>query len=151
MMLKQQMIEQLHTLKLTGMLDALEQQRTQPATHDIAFEERLALLRYYTGRTAGWPVCSRLPSYGFIPVWKISTIVIHAAWKSLKWPHWPAVIGYINHSTCALPVPPAAAKPGWPVPWVIRPAAKDCRYAICACPISLSSCASPMVMALTLG
>lgn len=44
MMLKQPMIEQLHTLKLTGMLDALEQQRAQPATHDLAFEERLALL-----------------------------------------------------------------------------------------------------------
>ena len=30
-MLKQQTREQLQTLKLTGMLDALEQQRTQPA------------------------------------------------------------------------------------------------------------------------
>ena len=43
-MLKQHTREQLQTLKLTGMLDALEQQRTQPATHDLAFEERLALL-----------------------------------------------------------------------------------------------------------
>lgn len=44
MMLNQQTIEQLHTLKLTGMLNALEQQRTQPETHDLAFEQRLALL-----------------------------------------------------------------------------------------------------------
>lgn len=43
-MLNQQTIEQLRTLKLTGMLDALEQQRAQPETHDLAFEERLALL-----------------------------------------------------------------------------------------------------------
>ncbi|MEH6473864.1 MAG: IS21-like element helper ATPase IstB [Halopseudomonas sp.] len=43
-MLNQQMIEQLHTLKLTGMLDALEQQYAQPATHDLSFDERLALL-----------------------------------------------------------------------------------------------------------
>lgn len=43
-MLKQHTREQLHTLKLAGMLDALEQQQVQPATHDLAFEERFALL-----------------------------------------------------------------------------------------------------------
>lgn len=43
-MLNQPMIEQLHALKLTGMLNALEQQQAQPETHDLAFEERLALL-----------------------------------------------------------------------------------------------------------
>ena len=43
-MLKQHTREQLHALKLTGMLDALEQQQGQPATHDLAFDERYALL-----------------------------------------------------------------------------------------------------------
>jgi len=43
-MLNQHTREQLHALKLTGMLDALEQQQAQPQTHDLAFEERLALL-----------------------------------------------------------------------------------------------------------
>jgi DNA replication protein DnaC len=43
-MLKHPTREQLQALKLTGMLDALEQQQAQPATHDLAFEERLALL-----------------------------------------------------------------------------------------------------------
>jgi DNA replication protein DnaC len=43
-MLKQHTREQLHTLKLTGMLDALDQQQAQPDTHDLAFEERFALL-----------------------------------------------------------------------------------------------------------
>ena len=43
-MLKQLTREQLHTLKLTGMLDALEQQQVQPDTHDLAFEDRFALL-----------------------------------------------------------------------------------------------------------
>jgi len=34
-----------HTLKLIGMADALEQQLTQPATHeDLSFDERIALL-----------------------------------------------------------------------------------------------------------
>lgn len=43
-MLKQHTREQLHALKLAGMLDALEQQQAQPVTHDLAFEERFALL-----------------------------------------------------------------------------------------------------------
>lgn len=43
-MLIQQTKNQLRTLRLTGMLDALEQQLTQPASHDLAFEQRLALL-----------------------------------------------------------------------------------------------------------
>jgi DNA replication protein DnaC len=33
-----------NTLKLTGMLDALDQQQAQPDTHDLAFEDRFALL-----------------------------------------------------------------------------------------------------------
>jgi DNA replication protein DnaC len=43
-MLHQHTMEQLRTLKLTGMLDALEQQLSQPQTHDLSFDERLALL-----------------------------------------------------------------------------------------------------------
>lgn len=43
-MLKQHTRGQLQALKLTGMLDALDQQHNQPATHDLAFEERFALL-----------------------------------------------------------------------------------------------------------
>ena len=43
-MLNQHTREQLHALKLNGMLEALEQQKAQPQTHDLAFEERLALL-----------------------------------------------------------------------------------------------------------
>jgi DNA replication protein DnaC len=43
-MLKQHTRQQLHALKLTGILDALEQQQTQPETHDLAFDDRFALL-----------------------------------------------------------------------------------------------------------
>ena len=43
-MLTQNTLDTLRQLKLTGMCDALEQQRAQPDTHDLAFEERLALL-----------------------------------------------------------------------------------------------------------
>lgn len=43
-MLTQQTLDKLHILRLTGMLDAFEQQLAEPATHELAFEERLALL-----------------------------------------------------------------------------------------------------------
>ena len=44
MMLTQHTLQKLHTLKLIGMLDAFEQQQSQPETHDLSFEERLGLL-----------------------------------------------------------------------------------------------------------
>ena len=44
-MFNNQTLQTLRSLKLTGMADGLEQQLTQPATHDeLGFEERLALL-----------------------------------------------------------------------------------------------------------
>ena len=44
-MQNQQTLQQLRTLKLTGMAHALEQQQAQPATHEeLSFEERLGLL-----------------------------------------------------------------------------------------------------------
>jgi DNA replication protein DnaC len=43
-MLNQQTRDQLVVLKLTGMCEAFEQQLQQPDTHDLAFEERFALL-----------------------------------------------------------------------------------------------------------
>ena len=43
-MLNNQTIEVLRRLKLFGMAQGYEQQMEQPATHDLAFDERLALL-----------------------------------------------------------------------------------------------------------
>jgi len=44
-MLHHQTIQSLRRLKLNGMADGLEQQLTQPGTHEeLGFEERLALL-----------------------------------------------------------------------------------------------------------
>jgi len=43
-MLLQQTIDRLHELRLTGMAQALEEQRGQPDLHDLTFEDRLALL-----------------------------------------------------------------------------------------------------------
>jgi DNA replication protein DnaC len=43
-MLLQQTIERLHELRLLGMAAALEEQAGMPQTHDLSFEDRLALL-----------------------------------------------------------------------------------------------------------
>ncbi len=43
-MLTQPLLHQLHELRLRGMAAALEQQLTSPATGDLTFDERLALL-----------------------------------------------------------------------------------------------------------
>lgn len=43
-MLIEQTKEKLYALKLIGMLEAFDQQRSQPETHDLSFEERLGLL-----------------------------------------------------------------------------------------------------------
>lgn len=43
-MLNQQTLDKLHTLRLTGMADALELHLQQPQAEELAFEERLALL-----------------------------------------------------------------------------------------------------------
>jgi len=43
-MLQQPTLEKLRALGLTGMAEAFEQQLAQPRTHDLSFDERLALL-----------------------------------------------------------------------------------------------------------
>ena len=43
-MLNQQTTERLRALRLIGMLEAWTQQREQPQTHDLSFDERFALL-----------------------------------------------------------------------------------------------------------
>lgn len=43
-MLRNQTVEALHRLKLSGMAASYRQQLEQPATHDLSFDERLALL-----------------------------------------------------------------------------------------------------------
>lgn len=43
-MLVEQTIEKLYDMKLNGMADAFKEQRQQPSSHDLPFEERFALL-----------------------------------------------------------------------------------------------------------
>ena len=43
-MLLEQTRNQLRSLKLTGFLEALDQQMEQPHTHELAFEQRLGFL-----------------------------------------------------------------------------------------------------------
>ena len=80
-MLHQHTLDKLHQLRLTGMAAAFEQQLAQPASQELSFEERFALLldqEILTGTTAGSRACSRPPSYASVPVWRISTTAIRA-------------------------------------------------------------------------
>ncbi|MBT3198080.1 MAG: ATP-binding protein, partial [Gammaproteobacteria bacterium] len=43
-MTNQQTLEQLYSMKLSGIAQALEQQYEQPQTHELSFDERLSLL-----------------------------------------------------------------------------------------------------------
>ena len=43
-MLPEQTMEKLYAMKLNGMADAWEEQRQQPHSNDLSFDERLALL-----------------------------------------------------------------------------------------------------------
>ena len=40
----QQTLEQLKALKLTGFIEAWQEQQSQPTFHNLSFDERLALL-----------------------------------------------------------------------------------------------------------
>ena len=50
-----QLLQQLRSLRVPGMVEALEQQLEQPATHnDLSFEQRLNLLIVSVGLTTPW-------------------------------------------------------------------------------------------------
>jgi DNA replication protein DnaC len=57
MMLTQHTLTRLHGLKLDGMARAFEEQITQPASHDLSFEERVGLL---VDREVAWRDTRRL-------------------------------------------------------------------------------------------
>ncbi len=99
-MLTQNTLDTLRQLKLTGMCDALEQQRAQPDTHDLAFEERLALLidrevlHRENRRLERLLKAARLR----VPAsaWKTSITAIHGGWSAPAWRASPAVTGSAN-------------------------------------------------------
>ena len=75
-MLTHNTLDTLRHLKLTGMGDALEQQRAQPETHDLAFEERLALLIGLSCGAAGFALQGLAPDGR----WFLSAIPLMALW-----------------------------------------------------------------------
>ena len=98
-MLTQNTLDTLRQLKLTGMCDALEQQRAQPDTHDLAFEERLALLidrevlHRENRRLERLLKAARLR----VPACVEDMITaIHGGWNAPAWRAWPAVTGSAN-------------------------------------------------------
>ena len=87
-MLTQTTLNTLRQLKLTGMCDALEQQRAQPETHDLAFEERLALL---VDREVLHRENRRLDR-----LLKAARLRTRAVWSARAWRAWLAVTGSGN-------------------------------------------------------
>ena len=80
----------------TRLEKAWEQQREQPQTHDLSFDERLALLverevlHRENRRLARLP---RPPGSVSTPVSRTSTTVIPGGWKNPAWRRWRVVIG----------------------------------------------------------
>ena len=144
-MLNQQTTDQLRALKLTGMLEAWEQQREQPQTHDLSFDERLALL---VEREVLHRENRRLAR-----LLKAAKLRVNACVEDIDYRHprdWTKArmaalaraTGSARRTTCASPAPPAAARPGSPARWATSPPGPgSVRY--CACPPCSSSCASP--------
>jgi DNA replication protein DnaC len=153
-MLTQNTLDTLRRLKLIGMSDALERQRAQPDTHDLAFEDRLALrvdhevLHRENRRLARLlktarlrvPACVEDIDYRHPRGLERSRM---AALASSDWIRQALNLCLIG--------PLAAARPGWRARWAIKPVVRACPCAICACRVYSSSCASPTATALTRG
>ena len=87
-MLNQQTTDQLRALKLTGMLEAWEQQREQPQTHDLSFDERLALLverEVLHRENRRLARLLKAANCGSMPVSRTSTTAIPGDWRRPAW------------------------------------------------------------------
>ena len=136
-MLTQNTLDALRQLKLTGMCDALEQQRAQPDTHDLAFEERLALL---IDREVLHRENRRLER-----LLKAARLRVSACVEDIDYRH-PRGLERSRMAGLGLPV---AARPGWRAPWATRPAGRGSQSVTCGYRACSNSCASPTAMAVT--
>ena len=76
----QQTLDQLHDLKLTGFIEAWQEQQTQPTYHDLSFDERLALLverEHLRLISNDLPDASNRQSYSLGRLWLRSIITFH--------------------------------------------------------------------------
>ena len=113
-MLTQQTLDKLDTLRLSGMREAFEQQLAQPATHELAFEERLALLldreilARDNRRLTRLLKAARLRLPGACS--RISTTASPAACNARRWHSSPPASGSTTNTTCCLTGPTGTGK-----------------------------------------
>ena len=152
-MLNQYTLEKLHTLKLTGMASAFEQQLAQPAAQQLSFEERFALL-------LDQEILSR-DNRRLARLLKAARLRLNACVEDIDYRH-PRGIDRSFLSTLAscqwvqrhhnLGVTgPVVARPGWPVRSAIRPVDRAYRCATSAYRVYSRRCASPTATAATRG
>jgi len=96
-MLNNQTLQTLHSLRLTGMAEGLEQQQAQPSTHEeLGFDERLALLvdreATYRSNNKVTPNCK--------PTRRTSIIAIHAGYRKASSPTCSAATGSTSTTMC---------------------------------------------------
>ena len=96
-MLNEHTLDQLSSLRLDGMVRAVEEQATSTAADALGFDERLTLLvqREIAWRDDGeWLGCSRRPSSRSAqPASRTSTGAPVARWTAASSPRWPAATG----------------------------------------------------------
>lgn len=137
LMLIEQTRDRLRTLKLTGMLDALERQIEQPDTHDLSFEQRLGLLveheslhrenrrlaRLLTVAKLRVPACIEDIDYTHPRGLDKSKL---ASLAQLAWIRSGMNLCVTGSTGCGWAPP---ARPGSPARSATRPAGSDCRPA----------------------
>lgn len=134
-MLDQQTLNQLRQLRLGGMVDALQQQREQPNTHDLSFEERFAFL---VQREVLHRENRRLARLLRDAKLRLSACVEDIDYRHPRGLDRPkmaslAQLGWLREAqNLCLTGPTGCGKLGLPVPWVIRPVARAIPFAISA-------------------
>ena len=103
-MLNEHTLNQLRSLRLDGMVRAIEDQATSTAATALGFEERLTLL---VQREVAWRDdrrVARLLKAAKLkvaqPAWRTSTGAPVARWTARWSPRWPAATGCATGRTC---------------------------------------------------
>ena len=103
-MLNEQTLNQLRSLRLGGMVRAIEEQATSTAAAGLSFDERLMLL---VQREIAWRddqrvqrLLKRPSSRSARHASRTSTGAPAVRWTAASSPHWPAATSYAMHAIC---------------------------------------------------
>ena len=162
----QHTLECLHSLRLTGMAEALRQQLTQPQAQELSFEERLAMLVDHERLYRDNRRLTRLLKAAKLRVnacveeidYQHPRGIDRSYLTSLSLGHWverkqnlcitgPTGCGKTWLASTTAPALFYLLRPCSRVPWATKAAARAARCAICGYLGCLSSCGSPTATA----